>query len=470
MEELVKWLEDQDYFICASFASRNALRILPFLSEGVSGEVETPVDTVILPVFRSLAISWYGLGASFTAVRSVNSAARRLPPPASVVVMAASAALKTSAAGDSVSITAASDIASAKASYATSRSTAIAAVDFATSLDTGIWKEILFDIKAYEENNNVDEFLLRPLWNEGMPSEYDKYWKTLKRLLLARDENWQVWTNWYEDRVVGGDSPNGRNVINDLERKRVLIPNSEWKKGALHVNGLIMELEDRYHDHEGTNPIEPFFEQKSRPYNNESIPLTIEAKRTRIIVSETYLEKCDFTFSAAFFGKNANADAFFDIDLFTKILDLEDVIKCETLEVDDIEACMFQQLQKVFQLDLSNATEEGVNEFIAKLWHEEFVIYERSPPSIISLKGLAKLAPKLVATFGGKKKSPVRAVFVFGFAIIVVYASVGIGEGLQVGLRELVIEGLNAAQSEPFENDVEQIDDLKKSSVDQQDA
>ena len=58
-------------------------------------------------------------------------------------------------------------------------------------------------------------------------------------MLLALDEDWEVWTAWYEDRLYGATRP----LIEELELARVLIPNEDWDKGAKHVNGLIAELE-----------------------------------------------------------------------------------------------------------------------------------------------------------------------------------------------------------------------------------
>lgn len=86
----------------------------------------------------------------------------------------------------------------------------------------------------------------RPLWLTDMPEDLKQNWQELKEKLLSCDEDWQVWTNWYEDRLVGGPKPNGRLVIQSLERERILITDEDWKKGAAHVNGLIADMEARF--------------------------------------------------------------------------------------------------------------------------------------------------------------------------------------------------------------------------------
>jgi len=86
----------------------------------------------------------------------------------------------------------------------------------------------------------------RPLFLGEMDADLKKRWQSMKEALLGLNENWQVWTNWYEDRLVGGPRPNGRLVIEALERDRVLIPDEDWKKGVAHVNALIAEMEKRY--------------------------------------------------------------------------------------------------------------------------------------------------------------------------------------------------------------------------------
>ena len=77
----------------------------------------------------------------------------------------------------------------------------------------------------------------RPLWPEGPPPQATRAWTELKTVLPA-DEDWWVWTNWYEDHLAG------RPPDQSLDLARVTIPDQDWEHGPKHVNGIIASLTD----------------------------------------------------------------------------------------------------------------------------------------------------------------------------------------------------------------------------------
>lgn len=75
----------------------------------------------------------------------------------------------------------------------------------------------------------------RPLWPEGSPPHASRDWKDLKAVLPA-DEDWWVWTKWYEDCLAG------RPPDQSLDFARAAIPDQDWERGPKHVNGIIARL------------------------------------------------------------------------------------------------------------------------------------------------------------------------------------------------------------------------------------
>ncbi|MFK7941834.1 MAG: hypothetical protein AB8B85_02790, partial [Paracoccaceae bacterium] len=78
-----------------------------------------------------------------------------------------------------------------------------------------------------------------PLWPEGMPDEMRDNWTELRNYLTARaGENWQVWTDWYQDTLKGDPG------IEALEIEKALIPDADWehKDGPAHENALIADM------------------------------------------------------------------------------------------------------------------------------------------------------------------------------------------------------------------------------------
>jgi hypothetical protein len=72
--------------------------------------------------------------------------------------------------------------------------------------------------------------LARPLFWAAEP------WAQLEALLLAVDEDWEVWTEWYEDPLAGRPSDQ------ELELARALLPNDLWQQGPKAINSEIRRL------------------------------------------------------------------------------------------------------------------------------------------------------------------------------------------------------------------------------------
>ncbi|SCA57659.1 hypothetical protein MTBPR1_60172 [Candidatus Terasakiella magnetica] len=236
-EEFPEWLEGQDRWVSVGLAARIALRVLPTLGPVVQQLPQEKSSAFLLPSFRATAVPWL-VGtrpsqgtelAAFAATAAAHAA------------NAAYASYASAAAADAAA-------AAAAAAYAADSATIAAA-----AIDVDIWHEINQDIALLEDGATVEELMERPLWGK-VPEELHDHWQELKQAVLALDENWQVWTQWYEDRLIGGPKPNGRPVYYPLEKERVLIPDEDWEKGPAHINGLIAEMELRYR---GVQPQRP---------------------------------------------------------------------------------------------------------------------------------------------------------------------------------------------------------------------
>ena len=101
------------------------------------------------------------------------------------------------------------------------------------------WKAIELDTelltikkKAGARAGPAEELLKRNLWLNGIPIRVGRSWAQFKEE-LPEDEGWQVWVDWYEDRLVG------RSACETLEFQRVTIADEDWKRGPIHVNAII---------------------------------------------------------------------------------------------------------------------------------------------------------------------------------------------------------------------------------------
>ncbi|WP_167730257.1 hypothetical protein [Terasakiella sp. SH-1] len=238
-KEFEAWLKEQDRWVSVAMAARIGLRVLPKLGPVIVQDPKEYSATIVLPVFRAIAVPWVAgtrptQGTEFRAAYAADAAAA-----AYAAVYAAYAAAAAYAA-----VYAADADADAAAVYAADAAAAAYAA-YAAAAYVNIWEEIHLDIAAIETGATVEQLMERPLWGK-MPDDVKEHWQELKQALLGLDENWQVWTQWYEDRLISGPKPNGRPVYYPLEKERVLIPDEDWEKGPAHVNGLIARIEERY--------------------------------------------------------------------------------------------------------------------------------------------------------------------------------------------------------------------------------
>jgi hypothetical protein len=72
-----------------------------------------------------------------------------------------------------------------------------------------------------------------PLWLQLQPDRIGALWQQLRRDLLDVEQDWQVWTTWYDDRL------RGRPIHRERELVYVQIEQTLWDQGPAIVNAEI---------------------------------------------------------------------------------------------------------------------------------------------------------------------------------------------------------------------------------------
>ena len=84
----------------------------------------------------------------------------------------------------------------------------------------------------------------------SIPDRVGADWDSLRDALLSRNEDWDVWTNWYSARLRGRVTYSHLTAKQneEIEVARVLeIIEDDWKQGPAHVNAKVRQIEARYH-------------------------------------------------------------------------------------------------------------------------------------------------------------------------------------------------------------------------------
>ena len=110
-----------------------------------------------------------------------------------------------------------------------------AAVYFATEAAARIDKR-LWDASSIETGQAAAEIINSKLWPASRPHWVSKYWVQLKAELLRLEQDWEVWTDWYEARLNGGF------FLENLDVALLKIPNEIWVQGPSIVNSEIKRL------------------------------------------------------------------------------------------------------------------------------------------------------------------------------------------------------------------------------------
>lgn len=237
------WLKDQSREVSIAVASRAAMRVFPLIVRATPSRGSSTWETgILLRTFRTMAVSW--AAASYLnhdndlrvyALDAANAGHAATVPIQSTYPSSAHAATAAAHAADA----AASSDAGVGASYAlanvTYAATATDAVKHASAFDD--------DTIVIESGETTPVLCRLPLWSSTKPIWFVEYWQNLQKILSSEgleDENWQVWTNWFNARI------NGAPANEKLELARATIEDEIWQQGPKVVNAHIQGLIDQF--------------------------------------------------------------------------------------------------------------------------------------------------------------------------------------------------------------------------------
>ncbi|WP_237155525.1 hypothetical protein, partial [Oryzibacter oryziterrae] len=136
---------------------------------------------------------------------------------------------------------------SANAAIAAAATASRAAVDAAaTSLAAAdMWQSISQDCSALVIGQALHA---NTLWPNDAPRWAQEAIDGMNDVLLADGAHWEVFVNWYRDRLEGDAAAarRGRPAIREMDIEIATIPDEVWKAGPERVLGLIKEIQDKY--------------------------------------------------------------------------------------------------------------------------------------------------------------------------------------------------------------------------------
>jgi GTPase SAR1 family protein len=80
--------------------------------------------------------------------------------------------------------------------------------------------------------------LAQPLWPKGMPDEFVRLWEQLQDDLRRLDAGFEVWIDWYQDRL------DGKPFDWDIERQWALLSKEQMSQSPAEINAYLKALRD----------------------------------------------------------------------------------------------------------------------------------------------------------------------------------------------------------------------------------
>jgi hypothetical protein len=218
--------------VCRCFQSSAFANSLTEDASDASFSAATPRGIVILA-------SAIRFGSARAAARAAAAAAadtaRAAARAARAVARAAAAAARAAAATD------ATDAADAAARAAAAAARAAAAIADAISTDIAqIQRPPCIGRRLRRADVEEDPVLLlaQPLWPEGTPAEVARLWIQLQRDLRGLDAGFEIWIDWYQDRLDGKPFDWG------IEGQWALLSKEQLSQSPAEINAYLKGFRD----------------------------------------------------------------------------------------------------------------------------------------------------------------------------------------------------------------------------------
>jgi hypothetical protein len=241
---LESWMRAGGNRVAAKLAARAVLRALPILlfdpPHQPSGLSKRDGELVVSAIFRAASLAQFSgfvppnvdvLRAWPEAAEAADVLATSIHSPVAAGVARAAASAVRSASSN----VAADAVAFAvqAVSHAVEAMSNTVHSDRINAVRAAVWESIRSDT-VDAMNINATAFARLPLWKVEVPAWANDGWLRLQSY-LPRDHDWQVWIEWYEDRLQGGSRGE------DYEHVFVNLPKEEWDQGPAAANAWIRQ-------------------------------------------------------------------------------------------------------------------------------------------------------------------------------------------------------------------------------------
>jgi hypothetical protein len=268
---LSQWFREQPSGVLITIATRAALRALPLAAIRQDMEPNAFLSGLVLPLFRGALASWAVANHStqVLALQQFATATANAIDSASLIAQNAVASRVANSAHNAVVVAAnaynhaANDLSAYTGTAQTSALTVVLTAD--AFAEAGSYPVIAnadalaaaqADIETielgetFEQRIGIARALARaPLWPKETPAVATEAWLRIRSILSSAEDDWDVWINWYEDRLAGQPP-----VDAILDIARAMLPTELWEQGPKVLNAEFKRLAEAARELQNTPP------------------------------------------------------------------------------------------------------------------------------------------------------------------------------------------------------------------------
>ena len=203
-DDLREWLKGKPREYSVVIASRIALRVLPIVGRIYSEDIDsiTQNDLIKYNFFINL-ISWSAPNIPPNYMKLIEDAAHE----ANSIINAGKKTLNALIIFSSATSATMTAVRAAEVNHGFNAADAVNAAHVSVrdskAAPHAIYAAISTDTNLIDQGMKPKSLAKQLLWQDVQPAGMNKRWQELKKNLLALNQDWDVWIDWYEDILVG---------------------------------------------------------------------------------------------------------------------------------------------------------------------------------------------------------------------------------------------------------------------------
>jgi hypothetical protein len=235
-ELLEIWLKTQPRGVAVTVAQRAALRVIPHVFDVDQTNSRMPDSAMLLAFFRAAVIAHNAVNYPITKLSGAASESAANAISGKFGVWLDTSVKQAAFRSIHFAVGSAGEFANFSGALR-----AAAAVNFAALHDATSWPNLECDCNAIAGGLSHLALLSRPLWQSALPESTERKIGAMENYLLALNQGFDLWVDWYRGRIVGAELCFGLSPASEaaISHRLMNLTDDWWKSEPALVNATL---------------------------------------------------------------------------------------------------------------------------------------------------------------------------------------------------------------------------------------